>query len=67
MKILSYNISWSKQEKIDWLLEQKGIDAYVVPECGNADNIAVPEGYPSSGRATSTTRAWVLSAMIIKR
>ena len=45
MKILSYNISWSKQEKIDWLLGQKGIDAYVVPECGNADNIAVPEGY----------------------
>lgn len=22
MKILSYNISWSKQEKIDWLLGQ---------------------------------------------
>lgn len=43
MKKLSYNISWSKQEKIDWLLGQKGIDAYVVPECGNADNIAVPE------------------------
>ncbi len=45
MKILSYNISWSKQEKIDWLLAQNGIDAYVVPECGNSNNITIPEGY----------------------
>ena len=45
MKILSYKISWSNQEKIDWLIGQKGIDGYVVTECGNAENIAVPEGY----------------------
>lgn len=45
MKILSYNISWSNQEKIDWLLDKKSIDAYVVPECGNADNITIPKGY----------------------
>lgn len=42
MKLLSYNISWSNQEKIDWLLDKKGIDAYVVPECGNADKITIP-------------------------
>lgn len=42
MKVLSYNISWSKQFKIDWLFTNKGIDAFVVPECANKDNIVVP-------------------------
>ena len=45
MKILSYNISWSKQFKIDWLFTNKGIDAFVVPECANNDNIVVPDNF----------------------
>lgn len=45
MKILSYNISWSKQFKIDWLFRHKDASAFVVPECGNANNIVVPDGY----------------------
>ena len=45
MKILSYNISWSKQFKIDWLFRHKDTSAFVVPECGNANNIVVPDGY----------------------
>ena len=45
MKVLSYNISWSKQFKIDWLFNNKGIDAFVVPECANNDNIVVPDNF----------------------
>ena len=45
MKILSYNISWSKQFKVDWLFTHKDIDAFVVPECGNNENIVVPNNY----------------------
>ena len=45
MKIISYNISWCKQEKIDWLIEHRDIDAFVIPECGNSDNIAVPKDF----------------------
>ena len=45
MKVLSYNISWSKQFKIDWLFTNKGIDAFVVPECANNDNIVVPDNF----------------------
>ncbi len=45
MKILSYNISWSKQSKIDWLFTNKDIDAFVVPECGNNDNVVAPDDY----------------------
>lgn len=67
MKILSYNISWSKQEKIDWLLGQKGIDAYVVPECGNADNIAVPDGYSFFWTGDLDYKGLGLSALIITR
>lgn len=39
---MSYNVSWCKQEKIDWLIEHQDIDAFVIPECGNEDNIQVP-------------------------
>ena len=67
MKILSYNISWSKQEKIDWLLGQKGIDAYVVQSVAMLITSQFLKATPSSGRANSTTRAWVLSALIITR
>lgn len=42
---MSYNISWCKQEKIDWLAGHQNVDAFVVPECGDKDNIAVPNGY----------------------
>ena len=45
MKFLSYNISWSKQSKIDWLFTNKDIDAFIVPECGNSHNVAVPNDY----------------------
>ena len=45
MKVLSYNISWSKQFKIDRLFNNKGIDAFVVPECANNDNIVVPDNF----------------------
>ena len=45
MKILSYNISWSKQFKVDWLFTHKDIDAFVVPECGNNENIVAPNNY----------------------
>lgn len=44
MKIISYNVSWCKQEKIDWLIGHQDVDAFVIPECGNQDNIQVPEG-----------------------
>ena len=45
MKIMSYNISWCKQEKIDWLVGHQDVDAFVVPECGNRENIVVPNGF----------------------
>lgn len=45
MKFFSYNISWSKQSKIDWLFTHKDIDAFIVPECGNSENIVVPDNY----------------------
>jgi len=45
MKIMSYNISWCKQEKIDWLVGRQDVDAFVVPECGNRENIIVPNGF----------------------
>lgn len=45
MKVLSYNISWCKQEKIDWILSHEGYDVYVIPECGDANHIEIPEGY----------------------
>lgn len=45
MKIISYNVSWCKQEKIDWLLGNQDADAFVIPECGNSDSITVPKGY----------------------
>ena len=44
MKVMSYNVSWCKQEKIDWLVENQDVDAFVIPECGNQDNIQVTEG-----------------------
>lgn len=42
MKFLSYNISWSKQYKIDWLFTNKDIDTFIDAECGNSHNVAVP-------------------------
>lgn len=45
MKVISYNISWCKQEKIDWLVGHTDVDAFVIPECGNEDNIMVPKGF----------------------
>lgn len=45
MKFFSYNISWSKQSKIDWLFTHKDVDAFIVPECGNSENIVVPDSY----------------------
>ena len=44
MKVISYNVSWCKQEKIDWLIGHQDVDAFVIPECGNQDNIQVPKG-----------------------
>lgn len=43
MKIMSFNVSWCSQEKIDWLISHAGVDIFVVPEC--AKNIAVPDDF----------------------
>lgn len=32
------------QTRIDGLVENQDVDAFVIPECGNQDNIQVPEG-----------------------
>lgn len=45
MKVMSYNVSWCKQEKIDWLVSHEDIDAFVIPECGNEENIMIPKGF----------------------
>lgn len=45
MKVLSYNISWFKQEKIDWALAHKDVDAFVLPECADKEITNIPKGY----------------------
>lgn len=45
MKVLSYNISWFKQEKVDWALANNGVDAFVIPECANKDKTKIPKEY----------------------
>lgn len=45
MKVLSYNISWFKQEKIDWTLAHKDVDAFVLPECADKEITNIPKGY----------------------
>lgn len=45
MKVLSYNISWFKQEKVDWALSHENVDAFVLPECANKDKTNIPEEY----------------------
>ena len=67
MKILSYNISWSKQEKIDWLLGQKGMMPLSCQSVATLITSQFLKATPSSGRVTSTIRAWGLSALIITR
>ncbi|MCR5188402.1 MAG: hypothetical protein K6C97_05655 [Treponema sp.] len=42
MKIVSYNISACKQQKLDKIFEQKA-DVYVIPEM--AKNVTIPDGY----------------------
>lgn len=44
MKIVSYNISTSKQWKIDQLL-QMDADIFVVPEIARPSDVTLPEGY----------------------
>ena len=45
MKVLSYNISWFKQEKVDWALAHTDVDAFVLPECANESKTNIPNGY----------------------
>lgn len=45
MKIISYNISWCKQEKIDWLVEHRDIDAFVIHLQGEDRKGAGPTYY----------------------
>lgn len=44
MKIINYNISQFRQEKVDYLLSQDA-DIYVLPECGNEKQVSLPDGY----------------------
>lgn len=43
MKIISFNVSWCSQKKIDWLISHDDIDIFVVPEC--AKNIMLPNEF----------------------
>ena len=45
MKVMAYNVSWCKQEKIDWLVSHEDVDAFIIPECGNEENIMIPKGF----------------------
>ena len=45
MKVMSYNVSWCNQDKIDWLLFHDDVDIFVIPECGNEENVLTPKGY----------------------
>lgn len=42
---MAYNVSWCKQEKIDWLVSHEDVDAFIIPECGNEENIMIPKGF----------------------
>ena len=45
MKVMSYNVSWCKQDKIDWLLEHDDVDVFVIPECGDEEHVCVPKEF----------------------
>lgn len=40
MKVMSYNVSWCKQDKIDWLLGHDDVDVFVIPECGDEEHVS---------------------------
>ena len=42
---MSYNVSWCKQDKIDWLLEHDDVDVFVIPECGDEEHVCVPKEF----------------------
>lgn len=44
MKVMSYNVSWCNQDKIDWLLSHDDVDVFVIPECGEEEHISTPKG-----------------------
>lgn len=44
MRIITYNISQYRQEKVDRLLPLDA-DVYVLPECGNEKFVTLPDGY----------------------
>ena len=43
-KVMSYNVSWCNQDKIDWLLGHDDIDVFVIPECGGRGTYMHPKG-----------------------